>query len=119
MNQNLRVNKTNFHMKGFALGLALKQRRNATRKSPYDLPFFSFLKRTETNSTIRMCSSRAFILVVTPSDFVYKKMNSSVITQTVLLECTHQELSFEWSHFWHCVEFGSLVLIKFAFGWFP
>ena len=34
MNQNLRVNKTNFHTKGFALGLALKQRRNATRKSP-------------------------------------------------------------------------------------
>ena len=34
MNQNLRVNKTNFHVKGFALGLALKQRRNATRKSP-------------------------------------------------------------------------------------
>ena len=34
MNQNLSVNKTNFHMKGFALGLGLKQRRNATRKSP-------------------------------------------------------------------------------------
>ena len=23
---------------------------------------------------------------------------SSVLTQTVPLECTHQELSFEWSH---------------------
>ena len=34
MNQNLHVNKTNFHMKSFALGLALKQRRKATRKSP-------------------------------------------------------------------------------------
>ena len=34
MNQNLRVNKTNFHIKDFALRLALKQRRNATRKSP-------------------------------------------------------------------------------------
>ena len=34
MNQNLRVNKANFHVKGFALGLVLKQRRNATRKSP-------------------------------------------------------------------------------------
>ena len=33
MNQNVHVNKTNFHMKGFALGLALKQRRKATRKS--------------------------------------------------------------------------------------
>ena len=30
----MRVNKTNFHMKGFALGLALKQRRNVNRKSP-------------------------------------------------------------------------------------
>ena len=26
--------KLNFHIKGFALGLALKQRRKATRKSP-------------------------------------------------------------------------------------
>ena len=33
---HLHVNKTNFHMKGFAIGLALKQRRNATRKSPID-----------------------------------------------------------------------------------
>ena len=30
----LHVNKTNFHMKGFTLGLALKQRRKVTRKSP-------------------------------------------------------------------------------------
>ena len=29
-----RVNKTNFHMKGFAPGLSLKKRRKATRKSP-------------------------------------------------------------------------------------
>ena len=36
MNQHLRVNKTSFHMKGFALGLALKQRRKATRKPPID-----------------------------------------------------------------------------------
>ena len=33
---HLHVNKTNFHMKGFTLGLALKQRRKATRKSPID-----------------------------------------------------------------------------------
>ena len=33
---HLHVNKTNFHMKGIALGLALKQRRNATRKSTID-----------------------------------------------------------------------------------
>ena len=31
---HLHVNKTNFHMKGFALGLALKQRQKATWKSP-------------------------------------------------------------------------------------
>ena len=29
---HLHVNTTNFHIKGFALGLALKQRRKATRK---------------------------------------------------------------------------------------
>ena len=34
MNQNLRVNKINFHMEGFGLGLPLKQMRKATRKSP-------------------------------------------------------------------------------------
>ena len=34
MNQNLRANKKNFRMKGFAQGIALKQRRNTTRKSP-------------------------------------------------------------------------------------
>ena len=34
MNQNLCVNKTDFDVQGFALGLALKQRRKATRKSP-------------------------------------------------------------------------------------
>ena len=31
---HLQVNKTNFHMKGFTLGLALKQRRKATWKLP-------------------------------------------------------------------------------------
>ena len=30
----LHVNKTNFHMKGFTPGLALKQTQKATRKSP-------------------------------------------------------------------------------------
>ena len=33
----LHVNKIDFHMKGFALGLTLKQRQKATRKSPIDL----------------------------------------------------------------------------------
>ena len=31
---HLHVNKTNFHMKGFTLGLTLQQRQKATRKSP-------------------------------------------------------------------------------------
>ena len=31
---HLHVSKTNFHMKGFALGLALKLRRKTTLKSP-------------------------------------------------------------------------------------
>ena len=31
---HLHVDKTNFHTKGFAVGLALKQRRKAARKSP-------------------------------------------------------------------------------------
>ena len=31
---HLHVNKTDFHMKGLALGLALKQMQKATRKSP-------------------------------------------------------------------------------------
>ena len=34
MNQHLHLDETNFHMKGFALALALKHRRKATRKSP-------------------------------------------------------------------------------------
>ena len=46
------VNKTSFHMKGFARGLALKQRRNATRKSPIILigiPLLFQLLLTNTN----------------------------------------------------------------------
>ena len=31
------MNKTNFHIKDFAQGVALKQRRKVTRKSPIDL----------------------------------------------------------------------------------
>ena len=40
----MRVNKTNFHMKGFTLGLALKQRRNATRKLPIGCEFASWVE---------------------------------------------------------------------------
>ena len=42
---HLHVNKTSFHMKGFALGLALKQRRKATRKSPISSPDMYFFKK--------------------------------------------------------------------------
>ena len=38
---HLHVDKINFHMKGFALGLALKQRRKATRKSPIRVKKFN------------------------------------------------------------------------------
>ena len=34
MNQNMHVSKINSNMKGFAPGLALRQRQKATRKSP-------------------------------------------------------------------------------------
>ena len=39
---HLHVNKTNFHTKGFSLGLALKQRRKVTRKSPIGSPSRKF-----------------------------------------------------------------------------
>ena len=54
----LHVNKTDFHMKGFALGLALKQRRKATRKSPIDLPCTSrkILDREGIGAYVLPCS---------------------------------------------------------------
>ena len=67
-----------------------------------------------------MYSSRDFIWVVTPLGFVCKKMNSSVITQTVPLECTHWELSFEWSHLKVSLDSSGfrsfLGWVKFTFG---
>ena len=45
---HLHVSKTNFHMKGFALGLVSKQRRKATRKSPI-VPLFSFVRFSSSN----------------------------------------------------------------------
>ena len=61
MNQNVRVNKTNFHMKGFAPGLASKQRRKATRKSPWQRhsPTFNTTNTTPWKSnTNRRISSK-------------------------------------------------------------
>ena len=53
------VNKTNFHMKGFALGLALKQRRNATWKSPIE------------QSTKRRSHSERFVYSIVQVSRVY------------------------------------------------
>ena len=44
MNPNFCANKTNFHMKGFTLVLALKQRRNATWKLPILYPQFIYTR---------------------------------------------------------------------------
>ena len=38
LHSNGLVSKTHFHMKGFALGLVLKQRQKTTRKWPISLP---------------------------------------------------------------------------------
>ena len=57
---------------------------------------FKTLSSNNVSTSIIECSSRTFIWVVTPLGFLYKKMNSlQYATQTVPLECTHQELSFE------------------------
>ena len=49
---DLHVNKTNFHMKGFALGLALKQRRSSSSLSLYRVhnEDLSFPTKDETTS---------------------------------------------------------------------
>ena len=39
LHSNGLVSKTHFHMKGFALGLVLKQRQKTTRKWPVSVPF--------------------------------------------------------------------------------
>ena len=47
---HLHVNKTDFHIKDFALGLALKQRRKATRKSRQ----VTWLAHLQTNDLSKM-----------------------------------------------------------------
>ena len=51
---HLHVNKTNFYMKGFALGLALKQGRKASRKSPIASRIFALtiLNKLEFNTSL-------------------------------------------------------------------
>ena len=58
MNQNLCVNKTKFHMKGFALGLALRQRWSATWK----LPIISTLEMEQYASAMQANISVTFLL---------------------------------------------------------
>ena len=48
MNQNLCVNKTNFHIKGFALGLALKQGERQLGNRPISEDF-TYLRGTIKN----------------------------------------------------------------------
>ena len=55
-------------MKGFALGLPLKQRRKATRKSP-------ILLSNDKNVITRMYSSTAFIWVVTPLGSIFESLS--------------------------------------------
>ena len=69
MNQNLRVNKTNFHIKGFTLGLALKQRRKATWKSPIEI-----------SAAIQFPEHIARIVVPTPSIALVKNPDSVMIS---------------------------------------
>ena len=64
----MRVNKANFHMKGFALGLALKQRQNAPRKSPiafasrFVIFYYNFYLVKIIQSTIMINSQFDFVL---------------------------------------------------------
>ena len=88
----LHVNKTNFHMKGFALGLALKQRRKATRKSPVQFTFcllcFSVQNKTKFKlpSVIRKTipggyahREPVYLRVVTPLGFSFNLVIMSVL----------------------------------------
>ena len=64
------VNKTNFHMKGFTLGLALKQRRKVTRTSPIDIAHFTIAREYT-------CS---FFIKFTPVTMVISSPNTALFT---------------------------------------
>ena len=65
---HLHVNKTNFHMKGFALGLVLTQRRKATRKSP-----IVNVARVEPDSIYVLSrSSQMHLEIALPQLFIFK-----------------------------------------------
>ena len=83
-------------MKGFALGLALKQRRNATRKSPKFVVFHSFLHLTTLKSK--------------------HLLTSASFDPTGLLPRGH----FKWrliQHTWYMVFSGYGFFILFCYSW--
>ena len=59
------VNKTNFHMKDFALGLTLKQRRKATQKSPINraLSQSTYIKNKDGERSV-VCIGISLLLIV-------------------------------------------------------
>ena len=63
------ANKTHFHIKGFALDLALKQRQNATRKWPIENCSISYCILLTVDS---LCSLQGWPLVQCPTlNFIY------------------------------------------------
>ena len=92
---HLHVNKTNFHMKGFALGLALKQRPKATRKSPNLLYFIRHVLAFSSYGFILISSVALVIRFVMCiwANLTCKNLRSSIITRAV----RHRVL--KWSRF--------------------
>ena len=81
---HLHVNKTNFHVKGFALGLALKQRRKAIRKSPISKRvWLAFSWSSTVFGWIGLWDDRIFIEVD------QRCWRSPVLTTTVSLSRQH------------------------------
>ena len=82
-----------------SLGLALTATTNRANSTNFDdaIAHNTNPLSSETNSKVLI---ERFHLNGPPLGFVCTKMDSSVITQTVPLEWTHRELSFEWSHPW-------------------
>ena len=65
----MHVDKTNFHMKGFALRLALKQRPKTTQKAPVHLIYQREGSPTNVGSQVQYCNilRRAVIYTITRS----------------------------------------------------
>ena len=63
--------------------------------SGHTFRFYLTVQELEVNTAVGMYSLRAFIWVDTPLGFIWQFRSWK---WTLLLECTHWELSFEWSH---------------------